>query len=357
MTLVELLQLFIDPTQTFERGYYTTAQLRSLPDRELSFVLGRSVACAKCEEERQEKLRKEREEEEARLRREQAQREAEEKERLRRELAQRQAEAAARAAVEFARLAEEARIREWQRQQAEEEERRRRAAEEAAIAKRRKQLKHGTWGLTYLNNQEYHNELVEASGKDITSVALTRSGGYSACYEGGSFCYASVGVPLHNRFNGRQKHLPGPEYVAFGAGGAYFIRFTDGSSWFDGCPTFLQYVNEAKAEYGAVQWVAFGQTEYDYFIVCTGGTQWRGLPTGLQPVLDERSSDVELLTLGPTGEWWCLFKDGGWRSHLPDHAVLLKEIHKVKSQQHQLRLVVLGDEGQFFMRFNKNDKY
>jgi hypothetical protein len=39
---------------------------------------------------------------------------------------------------------------------------------------------------------------------------------------------AGLPVSLYNKLKGRQKHLPSPDYVALGAFGRYYIRFSDG---------------------------------------------------------------------------------------------------------------------------------
>lgn len=107
------------------------------------------------------------------------------------------------------------------------------ADREAAAQAEQKRSNRGTCATWILTDSDH---MEKCSPKDANCIALserTRNSNDSCfilSYDGGR-CAFSSGLPkgLHNKLNGRQRHLPGIEYVVLGPDGQYYVRFSDGS--------------------------------------------------------------------------------------------------------------------------------
>lgn len=93
----------------------------------------------------------------------------------------------------------------------------------------------------------------------VELLAFAPGGGYYILWEDGCDEWNGVPVDLHNQLNGRQKSLPGVEFLAIGPEGEWFVRFLDGS-WkvrlvTDGCTNAIE---ELQAQGCDVLKVVFG---------------------------------------------------------------------------------------------------
>jgi hypothetical protein len=84
----------------------------------------------------------------------------------------------------------------------------------------------------YWDVDEYDEHLKETLGsypKRVELLAFAPGGGYYVLWEDGAQTWRGIPTSLHNRLNGRQKSLPGVEFLSIGPSGEWFVRFLDGS--------------------------------------------------------------------------------------------------------------------------------
>lgn len=185
------------------------------------------------------------------------------------------------------------------------------------------------------------------SANDVVSIAC---GGNATImlYEKGGWSF-TVGLPklLHNKLNGRQKHLPKPIYVAIGSLDRYYIRFADGKSEWVGSDALTKLLKNNTRK---VATVAFGESFDSYFVVFEDGYwQYSGIPSALSDLLERRKrlSDLKCVSLGPNGEYFISAKNGrAWWGGLPNNA--FKTASSIKGR---IKFMDFGANDAFLMRY------
>ena len=300
-----------------------------------------------------EQLRKETEEAEAilrdhRLRREeQARREAEEK---RREEERKRKEAEEELRQEQLRQ-EEARQRELIRQ--EEARRQQVAAEKARVAAVR--AGRGT-ECKYWMTKLQRDVVDENFDQETLSVALNGTGVFVVQERGG--WQHSGGMPdalselMAQELKKKLKKQRSPAYVALGSNSRYYIRFTDGSSrWQGDSETFNEKVREGKEKDGVLT-VAFGKAGSWFIVYNDGGWYYMDPPIGLKEKIEARKSagDLKCVSLGSNGEWFLSAKNGrSWWGGWSGDSKLPTEIRDIKDR---ITYMDFGEDDLFFVRYS-----
>lgn len=244
---------------------------------------------------------------------------------------------------------------------AEFERKRQRAAEAEAAEARRKQRQKNVQRGTSFETMNHNAEDVENmwSSQNTLCVALGShdDDDYfgTACtamlYDDGDHAWTS-GMPqlLYNKLNGRgrRKH-PFPTYLAMGTKQRYYLKFADGSSEWAGNRSDGMDTDLNDNEYGDVTCVAFGTNPHSYFILRTGGSQWCGLPDGMENAVFSnkyKKKDIASVALGPDNEWWVMWTDGTMKwnntSDKFSSAVRGKDVKQV----------LFGPNATYFIRYN-----
>jgi len=167
--------------------------------------------------------------------------------------------------------------------------------------------------------EEQQDALLGMDPERLRCVALGY-GGYMCVedYDGEpSVSWDTVPRTLHNKLWGRQRELPGVDYVALSADSDnYFLRFTDGEALWQG-PDSLTY---ALHERGCnVRLVVFAPDDGWFVQWADGATSWEGLPRTLHNKFWGRQRELpelEHLAVGNDGTWFARFCDGAWNYRL-----------------------------------------
>ena len=184
------------------------------------------------------------------------------------------------------------------------------AAEAERQAKLRVQQARGT-RQTYWIPKIWHEHTERNFDAATTCVALSDSTIMMLHENGGWSWYGTLTKLLDNKLQGRQRHLPGPTYVALSGDNRYYIEFADGKSEWVGPDSFSDKIH---AESRGVRTVAFGKDWDAWFIVFDDGS-WNhegNIPDGLVQRLAsrDRRGDLTCVSLGPSGEWYVSARNG-----------------------------------------------
>ena len=227
------------------------------------------------------------------------------------------------------------------RLEAEEEEKQRIEAERLRVQNIRNER--GKY-IDYVTFQGYH--VTRCFDEKVISMAC---GGQSTIflYENGGWAWsAGLTKQLHNKLNGRQRHLPSPLYVSIGSFDRYYIRFEDGKSEWVGCDEMTDYLQQ---EYRTVKTVAFGEEWDSYFVLFEdGGWQSNNIPYGLSNWINRNSSpDLACVTLGPNGEYYVRAKDSSswWGGIEPDNW------NRMKKFRGRIKFMDFGDDDSYVIRY------
>ena len=194
------------------------------------------------------------------------------------------------------------------------------AAEAERQAKLRVQQARGT-RQTYWIPKIWHDATERNFDATTTCVALGDSTIMMLHEYGGWSWNGAPTKLLHNKLQGRQRHLPGPTYVALSGDNRYYIKFADGKSEWVGPDSFSDKIHAESSR--GVRTVAFGIDWGAWFIVFDdGGWSHQGdIPDGLVQRLAsrDRRGDLTCVSLGPSGEWYLSARNGrAWWAGLDD---------------------------------------
>jgi hypothetical protein len=191
---------------------------------------------------------------------------------------------------------------------------------------------------------------IHSMGKLVRKVATNGRGSVFLYGNGGVAYTPNVPKSLYHRLSQlrHSSYESRPAYVSLGSRDRYFVRFHDNSHAFKG-PKGLDKELRKNSKSTPVA-VAFGST-YDTFClvrkdgtVVTGG---RGVPAELSAHLQGRS-DVQTVTLGPQGEWFCKLRNGTltWGGIHPELEAaiqdLLQQNHYVRGSSEMCFFFLLG---------------
>ena len=265
---------------------------------------------------------------------------------------------------ETAELAEKKRQEEVRRRrEAAAAEARRQAEIEAAEAERRRvaaveaeREARGNYCDYYVTDAKFVGKLWD--GSTTKCVALGSIGNEDSetavmmIYESGESAWSS-GLPkgLHNKLNGRQRSLPAPTYIAMGTKGRYYLQFACGEVIWGG--DFGDHEFDASVRrMNDVVCVAFGEYATSWFIVQSGGGySYQGIPTALcDAVKKNEHKTIEHVSLGPKGEWWIRWEDGGSSaSGMSDKCS--KAWDKI-ANNFNIKRVLYGPDDDWFIRYS-----
>mmetsp|Transcript_36919 Transcript_36919/g.110599 ORF Transcript_36919/g.110599 Transcript_36919/m.110599 type:complete len:468 (-) Transcript_36919:97-1500(-) len=236
----------------------------------------------------------------------------------------------------LAKIAEQRRIREREQERARKEEEKQRKIGEKRCA-RGKHVKLWLCHSSFVD--EHFDEKVTCISCGGDSTIMLFEGGGSSWTEG-------LTTPLYNKLNGRQKLLPGPEYVAIGSRGRYYVRFKGGSSQWYGCEEMCKTLRTDNRE---VKTIAFGEDWNSYCIVFSGGGyEYVAVPSELDKLLQQRDkTDLECVSLGPKGEYFISAENGkAWWGGMTNKG--LKSIRSVKDG---IKFIDFGDDDSYLCRY------
>lgn len=234
------------------------------------------------------------------------------------------------------------------------------------------------------SGREYEFHLPEATVTDVEQFladsvsdpircVATNGMGTALIYRSGEWAYTSEGLPkkLKKALNGcKDTGEQTPRYISLGTDGRYFLSFASGLAVWNGPGTLdkaltsglpaagptskpYMYGNTDGRRHKPISSVAFGQTKDTFFVVFRDGSweyRGRGIPEGLESILQDRGSraDLETVTLGPGGEWFLQARNGkmwwgGASEEFDEFMEDLEESGRIP------RFVDFGDYGSYFV--------
>jgi hypothetical protein len=358
VTLVELLQLFVDPRLSSGRDAYTPAQREMLMLVEeireevqaeeaaaaASSWSRKSRAAAAAEEARKAELAAAFQEKTAAAKSAERERAAE-AERERQCAAEREAAAAKerkrRAVVERERRAEAARLE---------------AIEAAEANKAEVERRRGLcWFGKFLSDDgnDYQSALAQLVSRTVCSVAIWE--GYILAFDDARCAHWGIPQGLHHKLNGRQRSLPQPISFALGCEGRWYVQFSDGKYYEDGGEAdFTATLVELAMEHpGVTMRVSYGiGGSYAISYGEEGGYRLHIVPDGVVNIIEhlEPGEEVGVISLGPRGEY---FVAAGTRRWLNTEDMLDGELTALWAEHGaDFATVLFGAHGSYVVRWD-----
>mmetsp|Transcript_47095 Transcript_47095/g.114955 ORF Transcript_47095/g.114955 Transcript_47095/m.114955 type:complete len:456 (+) Transcript_47095:142-1509(+) len=154
-------------------------------------------------------------------------------------------------------------------------------------------------------------------GKPVKGVATNGKGTVFLYGNGGVAYTPSIPRQLYQKLRQLRSssYSSRPCFVALGTRDRYYVSFNDGTADWKGPGALDKILKKAISQAKLPRCVAFGSTYDSFFVVFHDGSwqyQGRGIPETLEAKLNSRNdrADLEVVNLGPSGEWFVKAENG-----------------------------------------------
>eukprot|EP00438_Fugacium_kawagutii_P031826 Skav208569 [mRNA] locus=scaffold177:142946:143926:+ [translate_table: standard] len=143
----------------------------------------------------------------------------------------------------------------------------------------------------------------------LRSLALSYDkSGYFYLQQDGGWKYRGIPSDLADLLGEKEFDSVDPTYVALGRGERYFVKFDDGSMYWEASNTFTKAVKRLGKRQ-TVDAVAFAP-EGGWWMSTSKGSQWDDLPEDLEEELQDADCSADFVSISEYGDAWFVDIDG-----------------------------------------------